>query len=352
MNQPLLTTIKHIGLIFTAAIFNIFAAAVHAQPIQGIAFSHHDWELACDNTGTCRAAGYEAFGEEGDLGISVLLTRAAGANQAVSGELYVRDFDDENILPLTIQFQIGNKSHGTIDYQSAPTALSAAQVQALLNAARTDQPIVFSDGNEQGILSGQGMSAVFLKMDEFQNRVGTTGAMIRPGSKPETGVLQPRPVPELLIPPTRDEDETLKQYYLNQQEKLIALTQDTYAEECFLREDQAQTLDIYPLNDQHALLSRSCWSAAYNTGDAFWLIDRDLNSAQLITSMATGYENGQIFVGQKGRGIGDCWYVETHSWNGKQLVATQMASTGMCKGQPGGFWLLPTVVYDVKHANP
>ena len=30
---------------------------------EGVSFSHKDWELACDNTLTCRAAGYSA--EEG-----------------------------------------------------------------------------------------------------------------------------------------------------------------------------------------------------------------------------------------------------------------------------------------------
>ena len=157
MNQPFLTTIKHIGLVFTAAILNMIAATVQAQPIQGITFSHHDWELACDNTGTCRAAGYEAFGEEGDLGISVLLTRAAGANQAVSGELYVCDLDDESILPLTIQFQIGDKNHDTIDYQSAPTALSAEQCRLVSMQPEPISHCVFRCNDKHN--PGQGMSA-------------------------------------------------------------------------------------------------------------------------------------------------------------------------------------------------
>lgn len=27
---------------------------------KGLYFRHQDWELACDNTGVCRAAGYQA----------------------------------------------------------------------------------------------------------------------------------------------------------------------------------------------------------------------------------------------------------------------------------------------------
>ena len=47
------------------AFLTLFLAAPGiALAHSGIHFNHGDWELACDNTGTCRAAGYQ-HGEGG-----------------------------------------------------------------------------------------------------------------------------------------------------------------------------------------------------------------------------------------------------------------------------------------------
>ena len=34
-------------------------ASSQSTALQGLYFQHQDWELACDNTGICRAAGYQ-----------------------------------------------------------------------------------------------------------------------------------------------------------------------------------------------------------------------------------------------------------------------------------------------------
>lgn len=58
-----------------AAIMGLCSTPLLAASPQGFSFAHKDWELACDNTGTCRAAGYGVTMGE----VSVLLTRNAGA---------------------------------------------------------------------------------------------------------------------------------------------------------------------------------------------------------------------------------------------------------------------------------
>lgn len=50
-----------------------------------VSFAHHDWSLACDNTRTCRAAGYQSDDEQ--LPVSVLHTRKAGLQQPVTARL-------------------------------------------------------------------------------------------------------------------------------------------------------------------------------------------------------------------------------------------------------------------------
>jgi len=51
MYRPLSALI--VGLLLPLA-----SHAANTPVTPGIEFVHHDWFLACDNTGTCRAAGY------------------------------------------------------------------------------------------------------------------------------------------------------------------------------------------------------------------------------------------------------------------------------------------------------
>lgn len=361
-------------LFITSMLCALFSTT-QAQPmpsIQGTSFFHHDWELACDNTGTCRAAGYPPlFPEEDTLPISILLTRHAGADQPVSGQFSLADSFDEDsdnfLSPQTFQLWIGNRNHGTIHYQQNPSPLNTRQVQALLAAAKTNQTIAFvnTQTQQRGIISGQGMSATLLKMDDFQRRVGTLGAIIRPGTQPETHILQPQPTPVVVAQNTLENDETLQQYYADKQNQLIALTKDDYTANCTFEEEQEDgtiqtkpmnfwdttTINTYPLNNAYALFEHSCWSAAYNYGNAYWLVDKNLTTAALITTEAVGYDQGQIVIYQKGRGIGDCHFLQTYTWDGNQFILTRSGTSGMCRGQLGGFWWLPTTDYDVKHKN-
>ena len=61
------------------AALSLLAALVSPAMAQdsGVSFGHKNWELACDNTNTCRAAGYANEDEPSDSNGSVLLTRIA-----------------------------------------------------------------------------------------------------------------------------------------------------------------------------------------------------------------------------------------------------------------------------------
>ena len=68
------TLVASIASIVSIASIAAIPAPARAQSANGLYFQHRDWEIACDNTGTCRAAGYHA--EADDRRVSVLLTRA------------------------------------------------------------------------------------------------------------------------------------------------------------------------------------------------------------------------------------------------------------------------------------
>ena len=90
-------------IVFIVIIFICFLSqSAKSEDISGTHFSHKDREIACDNTRTCRAAGYQSDDNENPP-VSVLLTRKAGPNQPVNGELMigydiVYDDDGDNLI--------------------------------------------------------------------------------------------------------------------------------------------------------------------------------------------------------------------------------------------------------------
>jgi hypothetical protein len=67
--------------------------ATAGEEASGISFSHEDWEIVCDNTLTCRMAGYCPMKEDGRLYCgSVRITRATGPDTPLRGEVRLEDF--------------------------------------------------------------------------------------------------------------------------------------------------------------------------------------------------------------------------------------------------------------------
>jgi hypothetical protein len=160
----------------------------------GLSYSHLDWEIVCDNTLTCRAAGYGP--EDPENGVSVLLTRAAGPDQPVGAQVQLGHYDEQAApLPSQVQMTVDGRPLGSVKLakDSATGRLTPAQTAALLSAMLGKGEVAWSVGDQSWQLSGKGANAVLLKMDEVQGRLGTTGALVRKGSKPETEVLPPCP---------------------------------------------------------------------------------------------------------------------------------------------------------------
>ncbi len=89
------------------AVLMLITLGHSVQAIDGISFIHKDWEIVCDNTGTCRAAGYQQDSET-NL-VSVLLTREAGDNSFVHAGVMI----DKN-GPKLIELSINGKKYGKI----------------------------------------------------------------------------------------------------------------------------------------------------------------------------------------------------------------------------------------------
>ncbi|WP_414715807.1 DUF1176 domain-containing protein [Stenotrophomonas sp. CFBP8980] len=337
--------------------------ALCASPTElvGIDFSHHDWTLACDNTRTCRAAGYQNDEAADQLPVSVLLTRHGGPDQPISASLMLGQYE-ESVLPDRLTLQIDGKDQGALDYVAgAGTAtLDAAQVAALLASVTGPGAgsVVFTgDDQRQWTLSARGASAVLLKMDEFQGRLGTPGAVMRKGKKAESSVPAALPMPVVVLAKlaaARPSDAALA----GSDALRAALVAATPPDDCAaLQSDQTVSMDepVVPLKVQRLsadklLVSALCWRGAYNAGSGYWVVNAQAPyEPQLVTHFGTDDDGRSISGSHKGRGLGDCWSMNTWGWDGRRFVATSATTTGLCRlVAAGGAWDLPTRVTTVK----
>lgn len=332
-----------------------------ADEPSGLSYSHQDWELACDNTRTCRAAGYHS--DYAELRVSVLLTRKAGPNQPVTGQLMISPHGENfnldslpSVFKLSLRINERPVGRVRISKPSLVADLTPKQVTALLAALARESYIELTTGEFIWVLSDKGAAAVLLKMDEFQGRIGTPGALVKRGAKDEKAVLPAVQVPVVIaasLPKSLPGDQLfVKKNSIAIKEALHATLTD---DDCLrLHGDEGQSSDLTAtrLSDTKILISAQCWMGAYNVGYGFWVINSSPPYRPiLVTTSGSDHSNGTISASQKRRGLGDCWSSDAWTWDGRQFVHTKESSTGMCKlMNPGGAWSLPTIVTEVRPA--
>ncbi len=354
------------------------AGAESATHFPGEYFTHKDWEVACDNTGTCRMAGYQSdefLRVDAVSPVSVLLVRKAGADEAVSGWVKLGESDEsdtariEQISAENLFLFIDEQSLGAMmerDDDNWSYRLSAAQIAGLRHALRGTGQVEFRHQDYRWRLSGQGASAVMLKADEYQGRVSTTGALVNPGKQSEEHVFaaQSAPVVHKVIPAEpidydQAADAALFAELKAQMGKLVAPTLTGSGESDWAcptlqnseyHSGKDDPWEIIRLDGDHLVASHTCWSAAYNWGYGVWVLnDQPPYQPRLMTTSASDpAENSEIYERQKGRGVGDCWYQADWVWDGGTFVRTYEGTTGLCREiAAGGAWELPTWVSEV-----
>lgn len=344
----------------------MMSQCAQSADLPGLSFSHNDWELVCDNTRTCRAAGYSADGKE--LSVSVLLTRKAGPSQPVTGELMIGQYGENEILDklppmFKLSMRINQRALDTllIRKDTLVAKLSARQVKTLLAALTHNSEIEWVAGENSWHLSDKGAAAVLLKMDEYQGRIGTQGALLRRGSRSEDRVLPPLPVPVVMAAPLAKSQSTDNQLATNKSKALREALRATVKgnDDCpdlletETADDGEAALSIARLTEAKLLVSTQCWRGAYNIGYGYWVIDDNrIYHPVLITTSGSDYSEGSISASHKGRGLGDCWSSDAWTWDGKQFVHTESSSTGMCRLlAPGGAWSLPQIITEVRYSS-
>ncbi|MCF3498551.1 DUF1176 domain-containing protein [Stenotrophomonas maltophilia] len=342
--------------LLTALMALTVASAAHSatpEPRPGVEFEHNDWSLACDNTRTCRAAGYSPQAA-GNL-LSLMLERAGGPGTKVLARLRNGE-DGESPTPTgALRLHLNGKDLGPVrdTGDGDKVLLQQAQTDALVAVLPREARIEIIDGEGKAWpISDRGAAAVLLKMDEAQGRLDTPGALVRRGDKPETSVPAALPVPVImrgtLVAP-RASDAALANAPGLRKALIASLPKP---DECArLSEGGTDEIEIQRLDAQHVLASTSCFMGAYNFSSGYWVVqDRAPYQAKFVTSNAEDFDRDDATLRGRfrGRGIGDCFSGHDWAWDSARFVKSGEFTTGQCRGVAGGHWQLPTVVSEVR----
>ena len=324
-----------------------------ATSIKGIG-NYQDWDLVCDNTGTCRMAGYQ---EKGDDPVSILFTRAAGENAAVEGKFTILPFgeaDRDVQVGQDIEIWLNGKSLGKVKHISddAPDKLTEEQTKALLSGLKKESEIRLTYGKTTLKVSDKGAAAAMLKMDEFQQRLNMPSALIRQGQE-KHAVLAPKVEPKIDAVSVNNRKTIELKRGEKQFNHVLALLRKAH-DGCVDEDLESQDITIYPLTQNKVLAEALCARAAYQYTNYYAVLDDKLSKVEQVLAdqyNEAGYDEkqGYAFVRgiYKGRVIGDCWNSEDAVWNGKIFIRTSEWTTGSCKGFTGGAWQLPIFVSDI-----
>lgn len=355
---------------------SISAHAAYGTPFDGWGFVQDDWQLVCDNTLTCRAAGY-ADESQWDTPASILLTTLPREALPTAQIQFLPEVSEQRYTD--VELWLNGKNYGKLqpDTDGYLYGLTSQQIKNLINYARLDTNIELKAGSKRWTISDKGMSAVLLKLDETQGRVGTPLALVSK-TNPNRQIpkaAKAKPVIKKALSYSDDDKQQLDLAKLVYFQKNINKWIDINAKQLVgsgnemgdcelvspkteayqqMQEYGADRLDwtFTPVDAKHTLASHVCWQGAYNEGHGYWLINHDKPSKpKLITTSGNEYSDGEIWATHKDRGIGDCWNRQVWVWNGKTFAQSEESSTGMCRGFAGGAWALPTYVSEVIENN-
>ncbi len=334
--------------------------AMAAPSLKGFEKNYQDWDLICDNTGTCNMAGYQE-GDDSEHPVSILFTRSAGEQTPVTAQLALLPDELGN---KTAEIILNGQSLGTIQNFSEEgiAKLSEKQTTELLTALKGNASIEVVFGEFKEKVSDKGAAAAMLKMDEFQQRLNTPSALIRQG-KEKHAVLAPQAAPKIDAVSVNN----LKTIELKHGEKQfdVVLTllrksnginenAENYCPELHKDDTWRDDITIHPLTNGKVLAESICWSGPYQYSNYYAVMDEKLSKVEQV--LASQYNDVMyddknhvltVIGSFKSRGLGDCWAGQDAVWNGKIFIRTSEWTTGSCKGFGGGAWQLPIFVSNV-----
>ncbi|QOR17954.1 DUF1176 domain-containing protein [Haemophilus parainfluenzae] len=323
-----------------------------ATPIKGFFEIYQDWDLICDNTGTCNMAGYQEERDGSEHPVSILFTRSAGEQAPVTAQLALLPDELSN---KTAEIILNGQSLGAIQNISEEgiVKLSEKQTTELLTALKGNASIEVVFGEFKEKVSDKGAAAAMLKMDEFQQRLNTPSALIRQG-KEKHAVLAPQAAQKIEAVSVNNRQTTELKRGEKQFDAVLALlrksnrTNKNSENYCYaLHKDDVwnEQITLYPLTKGKVLAEAICLAGAYQSTYYYAVLDEKLTKIEQVLANQYNYadydKNTHVLKVEgsfKGRGLGDCWSGQEAVWNGKTFIRTEEHTSGSCKGFAGGAW--------------
>ena len=325
--------------------------AMAAPSLKGFEKTYQDWDLICDNTGTCNMAGYQEERDGSEHSVSILFTRSAGEQAPVTAQLALLPDELGN---KTAEIILNGQSLGTIQNfsEEGNAKLSEKQTTELLTALKGNASIEVIFGEFKEKVSDKGAAAAMLKMDEFQQRLNTPSALIRQGQE-KHAVLAPQAAPKIEAVSVNNRQTKELKLGEKQFDAVLALLRksngtnedaENYCHALHIDEEWNKKITLYPLTKGKVLAQAVCMGG-YNYINYYAVLDEKLSKVEQVLENQYNYadydKNTHVLKVEgefKARGLGDCWYGREAVWNGKTFIRTEEHTSGSCKGFAGGAW--------------
>lgn len=305
-------------------------AAAVVQPQPGELKTFGDWTVGCDNARSCQAVALVPEGEDRDAYLLLVVKRDAGPNARP-----VLTFTTEKNLPGSFAMRVDGKP-----------------VLRIARASLLPVPPELADGRRATLTDGQGrtlasaslagLSAAFLYIDERQGRIGTVGALRRKGTKSDSAVPAPPPLPRVVQP--RSGPKPPRSLTAAAAVRLIG------PENAACEDARGPVRPrVFRLDATHslALVEHPCGNGAYNIMSSAFVVDEAGRAAPARFDAAPGMdgEPGHILVNAawnagarrltdfvKARGLGDCGGRGEYAWDGERFRLVRQEAMGECRG--------------------
>lgn len=303
-----------------------------------------DWIVGCDNTRACTAV---AAAQEDTNSLWLVVHREAGLNSALSLRVVGgASWDSPPLLdgqPLTASWHKQRDEYQTV--LQVDGEAGAALVRQLRNGERLTA--ASSDGALQASL--QGISAALLLIDSVQGRIGHASALVRPGTAADASVP---PAPTMAKLPLFTAAPALDPAQATQMRS--AVMAKAKADGDVFDQEGVRSLELQPLDSQHALALISSECGAYNCSYTLYRVGRaapyvvselpfEAPASEVVDSRLTGYvafdsNSGELYGFDKGRGIGDCGVNEIWRYDGERMRLLSLAKMDRCAQVSSEYW--------------
>lgn len=308
----------------------LIAVQAVAVPVPSEPRTFRDWTVGCDNGRACEAIALLPEGSDWEGWTTLSLRRDAAADAA---PVFVLPDLETTPAMLAADGTALSVTFSTGDDGIVVTDTNGSLLRALRSAAAVEARD--AAGASVGRVSLAGASAALLFMDDVQRRVGTTTALVRPGTKPTSAVPAAPPLPRIRrAPPPAD----------------IAALPSPAQLAAALGACAEELEGAYNISEQEpvqiatgtVLVLQPCGSGAYNFASQP-LIARSGRLADAAFDFPDGeppllvnatWEDDRRLLTEynKGRGLGDCGSAAEYAWDGSRFRLVRYGRMDECRG--------------------